>query len=204
MRGEPSMEPFRLSGIVDLYHDMRKNNKTQEKFRITYNKVGVEIIFLIDRVPYELLIGIIGDQFGTVLTMREGFMIDSLSCEEAKELGVHLHIKPIEGNSSFAPERFLQYINRHCPKTITPNHVQPNDLGKCKRKQIPKDQEPDKIYFKGWNDHIADGRTARNFEKTALLLGPEVAKLCREHNISSIWTSDPKDAISYFRPPDYK
>lgn len=52
---------------------------------------------------------------------------------------------------------------------------------------IKDSDEQWKIYFKGWNNHVLDKKTARNFDKTEKLLGKRVADYCKEHNISSIW-----------------
>ena len=60
--------------------------------------------------------------------------------------------------------------------------------------------EADKIYFRGWNDHLIDHRTARNFDKTEYYFGKRVADYCRVNNISSLWTDIPRDALNVTNP----
>ena len=59
---------------------------------------------------------------------------------------------------------------------------------------------PEKIYFKGWNDHIKDHNKARNFEKTEFYFGKEIADYCRKNNISSLWTHIASEKKLYYNP----
>lgn len=52
-----------------LYNDMCHKGKNSEKFNFTYNRVRFQVIFLIDRVPFEILVGAIGLNWACTLTM---------------------------------------------------------------------------------------------------------------------------------------
>ena len=83
---------------------------------------------------------------------------------------------------------FLKYISNHAPHKCKRRIVDPMYLVRYRQHKIKDSDEPWKIYFKGWNNHVLDKKTTRNFDKTEKLLGKRVADYCREHNISSIWS----------------
>ncbi|MDK8283237.1 DUF6037 family protein [Actinotignum sp. GS-2025f] len=73
--------------------------------------------------------------------------------------------------------------------------VPPQNIPPSLRRNV---EESEKIYFYGWLDHQTEnaGRhvTAANLDKTARLLGLDIARFCKTNNISSRWTDRPSPA----------
>lgn len=191
------MNNFKLFGIKNLYYDMRKNKKTRERFEFAYNRIYFEVIFLIDRQPFELLIGIIGHRLAFVTKMEPGFIVVPIPDEVYYQLLEILNLQAADEH--FTSYTFWAIVGRNCPVRCTGQVVQPHRVAEYKRNALP-DDERESIYFVGWNDHVADGRKARNFEKTRLLLGDEVADYCKANNISSMWSPFPRDRNNYHDP----
>lgn len=187
---------FRFYHFRQLYLDMMNNGKSQEKFRFVINRVEFESIFLIDRNPFELLVGVRAHQFAFTLEIRKGF-VTTLPDDVYYKICEILQLSYSEDH--FSSFKFLSEIDRAIPLCCSPNRVQPHEVAYYKR-NVP---ECEKIYFYGWNDHLKDKRDAQNFEKTRLLLGDKVADFCRENNISSMWTDRPSDAVTYYDPPNF-
>ena len=96
-------------------------------------------------------------------------------------------------------EQFRKYISNHAPHKCKRRIVDLAYLVRYRQHTIKDSDEPWKIYFKGWNNHVLDKKTARNFDKTEKLLGKRVADYCREHNISSMWSdkTSEKKKVTY-------
>ena len=77
-------------------------------------------------------------------------------------------------------EQFRKYISNHAPHKCKRRIVDPAYLVRYRQHTIKDSDEPWKIYFKGWNNHVLDKKTARNFDKTEKLLRKRVADYCRE------------------------
>lgn len=188
---------FPLTNIKPLFYDMLYHNVTQDKFSFTYNKVVFDVVFLIERKPFELLFGIIDYNFSFTLNLYPGFQLQYIPDDVFWELRKILNLYPgKEGLTSF---KFLKYFSERIPKKYSGKIIQPHQIAVYK-KDIP---DSEKIYFKGWRTHISDGRTAQNFDKTRALLGDKAYDFCKENNISSCWSDKPNDRINYYPPENY-
>ena len=101
-------------------------------------------------------------------------------------------------NGGFTSNMFLNLLSSKMPDKYSGYKFSYEDMVpylKCK----PVD-EAEKIYFKGWNDHIKDHNKARNFEKTEFYFGKEIADYCRKNNISSLWTHIASEKKLYYNP----
>lgn len=181
------------SNLRSLYLDMKKVQKERESFSFEINHVVFDVIFLIDRSPFELLVGVRGHNLAFTLFVRKGFAT-SVSSQVYAEICRILQLNYADDH--FSSFRFLQELDRQSPHRCTANSVEPHQIARFK-KNVP---ESEKIYFCGWNDHQKDGRKAQNFEKTEKWLGKEVADYCRKNNISSMWTDDPNGRVKYQKP----
>lgn len=174
---------------------MRKSGKLREKFHFSFKNIKFTIIFLIDRSPFELLIGAVGTQWATVLTMSNGFNITGMADKDFFELRNLLNLNSKKFSEPFSSWTFIKIIESYAPAQCSSYIFQPHDIAKYKLSDNDK-----KIYFIGWNDHIKDKRNAQNFDKTERLLGKNVADFCRENNISSMWSEIPSEHVSYIPP----
>lgn len=191
---------YRFEKLRILYQDMLKEKKMQEKFKFQINKVIFEAIFLADRHPFELLIGVKEHQFAFVLQVRQtrnGFITELPDNIYYRICDI---LKLSWSKDHFSSYAFFQRVDAAIPHCCSNNSVEPHEIAYYKKRDIAEDE---KIYFCGWNDHIADGRKARNFGKTRLLLGDAIAEFCRKNNISSMWTDVKKERMKYGKPPGF-
>ncbi len=188
--------PFSLNEIKPLFLDMKNHDKKQDGFSFQYNKVRFDVVFLMDRTPFELLFGVLDHNFTFVLKMYQGFKLEAIPDEVFYKLCEILNLKP--GKGSFTSWDFLKYFASKIPQHYSGKEILPHEIALYKRNKI---EEKNKIYFKGWIRHNTDGKHARNLEKTKELLGEEAYLICRKYNISSCW-SDQKEDYTRCSLPD--
>lgn len=181
--------------IKPLLCDMINNEAKVEKFRFEYSGVVFEVIFLIERTPYELLFGVIDYNFSFVLKMYKGYKLESLSDEVFYKLCNILKLKP--SKDKFNSFKFLMYFSKKIPQKYSKKRIQPDEIAVYKKRNI---EEADKIYFCGWKLYTNSDRHARNFEKTREWLGEETYEFCKLHNISSCWTDKIEKRKNYYSP----
>lgn len=189
---------FVMYNIRNLYHDMRHKGKTQEKFSFKIKHITFEVIFLIERSPFELLIGVVGEQLAFTLEMGTGFKVPFLPDDVFRTIRDLLRLNP--SGEPFTSFKFLRELDSSSPACCTTYRVHPHEVARYKS-DIP---DENKIYFIGWNDHQLDKKDAKNFPKTRKLMGDDVADFCEAHNISSRWSDKKREAVQYKEPPGYK
>lgn len=177
---------------------MKQEKKYQEQFSFFLAGAEFEVIFLIDRTPFELLIGIKGTQLAFILTVKPYFIVAAIPDNIFKELKKYLKLS--YGLTEFTSKDFLHRLESSAPIKCSSEIVQPHQVAKYKKDSIP---DPQKIYFLGWNNHLKDGRNARNIWKTRSICGDAVANFCEKNNISSMWSDQIKDTKRYSSPPGY-
>ncbi|WP_051671794.1 DUF6037 family protein [Oribacterium sp. P6A1] len=193
------MSKLKLPNLVDLVEDMSKNEIEKEHFMFEYAKQTIDCKFCIKPDGGELLIGVHRLNFGLALDVyinRSEEYIAELTDKDyirfCKALNLTYH------GDGFTSNTLLELISRHIPKSsacVKIEYCVMREYTKCRHVD-----EAEKIYFKGWNDHVKDGKEARNYDKTEFYFGNRVANYCREHNISSIWTDIPLDEKAYANP----
>lgn len=167
---------------------MKKAEKDFEKYTFEFAKTTFEVIFDVGSNPPQLLVGTINKNWATVIDIDvENDFWAEMNPDDFFALRNVLFLNYVDG--SFRSVNFLYRIGENAPKTQSNRRVKPSELIQYRASKIKKSDEPEKTVFKGWNDHILDGKTARNFDKTEKFLGKRVADFCRENNISSIWTT---------------
>lgn len=189
---------YKFANMFPLYQDMKKNNKPQEKFHFMLKRVRFEVILLIDREPFELLVGVVGQHLAFTLILRKGFVTEIPSAIYY-DLCKVLQLNYSEDHfSSFA---FLKEIDNAIPGKCSKARVQPHEISRYKKNQ----DDDEKDYFLGWIHHINDGNhvTTENLDKTRRFLGNDVADFCQKNNISTKWTSNFNESCNYFDPPGY-
>jgi len=159
--------------------------------------VKFDVIFLIDRAPFEFLFGVIDVNYCFVLKMHKGFEIEQIPNEVFYKLCDILNLKP--GKEKFTSYMFLRHFASRIPNKYSGTKIEPNIIAKYKNCYLDID-ESEKIYFKGWRTHFSDGFKARNLDKTKELLGDNAYKYCKKYNISSCWSSNKEEQREYFPP----
>lgn len=165
---------------------MAKSGKDIEQFYVTYANVRFDVIYDISKIPFELLIGAINHSWACTLELSRGFAT-YMSNNDFYSLCDILNLKP--GKEHFTSFMFLNHIASKAPAKCSKQVVDPSHLSRFRNKEVKTSDEPDKIYFVGWNNHQKDKRKAHNFDKTELFFGKRVADYCRTNNISSRWTN---------------
>ncbi len=186
---------MRCPAFEPLINDMKNNNIDKEHYAFDYNGFRFDVILSFAHHGYELLVAIHTHNWGCVLTMNENYNIevpDDIYYSLCDLLNLNWNI------NHFGSRTFLQLLSEHAPQRSNHQGVNYTEL----RNYLPyrNVEEADKIYFRGWNDHLIDHRTARNFDKTEYYFGKRVADYCRVNNISSLWTDIPRDALNVTNP----
>lgn len=187
----------KLNELHLLCSSMFKNNIAIEQFYVIYNNIKFDVIFDIGSKPFELLIGAISYNWACTLKLSVGYFAEMTDSDFFALCNI-LNLKP--SKESLTSFKFLKFIASKAPKESRCTLVEPSHLIPFRKKSLKASDESDKIYFVGWNNHIKDKRIARNFYKTEKLLGKTVADYCREHNISSMWSANPRDANPVHHP----
>ena len=180
-----------LFQLRQLTSNMRKAGKDIEQFNAKYANLNFDIIYDISNAPFELLIGALNANWACILKIEQGFRT-KMSDDDFYALCNLLNLKP--SKESLTSFKFLVNIASQAPEKCNTAIVDPSHLIPFRKNKIQKTDDPNKIYFSGWNNHLKDKRKAHNFEKTELFFGKKVADFCRTHNISSMWTDKIKDS----------
>lgn len=183
-------EMIKLYGLQPLTSSMKRKHVDMNQFSVTYNDVEFDVIYDVGCTPFELLIGAKYINLATTVQIKKGYTA-SMNDSDFYRLCTILNLKP--GKNLFTSFTFLRFIASNAPKDAKDGIISSTAVAKFRHNKIPIEQEKDKIYFIGWNNHKKDGRIARNFEKTELLLGSSIANYCRKHNISSMWSNQSSD-----------
>lgn len=190
---------MRLNNLSVLYVEMQKLGICRCRFRFEINRVAFDVFFLADVVPYILLLGLRGGVFSVEFNVSEEFevkpYIDRGKYHELCRL-LGLRWSP---DNKFDPKKFLAALDASVPKqvralqAVESRHIAHywNNL-----------EEANLVYFWQWRDNnIRNQRVSqKNLEKTRLLLGQRAYQICKDRNISSVWTDDPSKASKIVLP----
>ena len=197
-------ESYTLRQIAPLIRDMAAHHIKQDRIQYEFNGVRIDVLVLIDREPFELLFGIIDYNFAFTLHMANGYQLEFLPDDVYYRLrdilNIHGHM------NRFTSFSFIHDFAQRIPQRYSGQIIQPHEIAvhvvNDVTNKTPID-ESDKIYFKGWQTHVTDGRKAQNFEKTRKFLGEEAYQFCKANNISSCWGAEPAEAKTYETPQAY-
>lgn len=193
------MSKLKFPHLQSLVPDMEQKGIDKEHFVFTYSKRTIDCVFCICHINYELLVGVHSINFGFAVNIkrnRMGEYVAEITDEDYIRFCRALNLT--YRGDGFTSNTLLCLLSEHIPTKSTGvriDHAEMRNYVKCRHVD-----EADKRYFKGWNDHIKDGRQAQNFDKTEFYLGREVADYCRRNNISSLWTNIQREEERYSNP----
>lgn len=129
---------------------------------------------------------------------KKGFVVDTSTINFSLLCRV---LKLNYTNDHFNSSLFLNIIDSHIPQESNGQFVQPSHLVPFGFDRLNKSDKEEGFLFCGWlrHDGLNNGH-ARNFLKTELFLGKDVADYCRAHDISSKWTNNPDLETKYTKP----
>ena len=188
------MSKLKLLKLKSLTEDIKYNHVDKDKFSFNY-KVRFDVVVSIVNDGFELLIGLHSINKGLLIKVSSDYVAE-LRADDYFNLCHWLNLS--YKNGGFTSNMFLNLLSSKMPDKYSGYKFSYEDMVpylKCK----PVD-EAEKIYFKGWNDHIKDHNKARNFEKTEFYFGKEIADYCRKNNISSLWTHIASEKKLYYNP----
>lgn len=191
-----STSKLRLYNLEYLVDDMLRHNVDKTKFNFSYAKTDVDVIVAIMSAGYELLIGLRSKKQEAFVIYVDKNFVAELTSNDYFRLCAAFNLN--YDNDKFSSNVFLNLLSLKIPKQYSGQQCTYKDLIPFVKTRIV--EESDKLYFKGWNDHIKDSRKARNFDKTEFFFGKIVADYCRKHNISSIWTDKTSEEYTYKNP----
>ena len=146
------------SGIPALYRDMMRQGIVREAFNFTINGVTLKSIFLIDRKPFELIVGVVGTQFGFIIKLYKGFTAEWLNDADLWELRKLLNLK--RSGNQFTSFKLFREIDAHAPAKCSRQKISFQDIAHYRR-DVP---EADKVFFctasHGWKDCSQCGKNA--------------------------------------------
>lgn len=190
---------MKLYQIYPLLQDMRRNKVKQDKFSFRYTNLQFQVIFLIEREPFELLFGVVDHNFSFTLCLHRGFSLDDIPDD------VYFYLRRLmklhKCDEVLTSYKLMQYFASRIPKKYSGKKVEPHEIAVYKQRNVP---EAEKIYFKGWRSHETDGRHAQNLEKTKQWLGDEAYEYCKKYNISSCWSEHPSERKQYYAPDKHR
>ena len=174
---------------------MRRNKVKQDKFSFRYANLQFQVIFLIEREPFELLLGVVDHNFSFTLCLHRGFELDEMPDD------VYFYLRRLmklqKCDEVLTSYKFMQYFASRIPKKYSGKKVEPHEIAVYKQRNVP---EAEKIYFKGWRSHETDGRHVQNLEKTKKWLGNDAYEYCKKYNISSCWSDRQNERKPYYSP----
>jgi len=176
-----------LFKLKELYKDMMSKKVTSARFQYQHNKTAFDILFLIDRKPFQLLFGAIGHKCAFIINVYPGFEIGTAIRPESayKDLLDALGVTP-DPTNRFKTSDFFSSFSEKIPESIpTKQPARQTTI------RAAIDDGTEKLFFSHWrNNGVKGGHvTNDNIEKTRLAFGLEIASMCQERNISSCWTA---------------
>lgn len=193
------MSKLRMPALELLVADMERNNAKKDNFPLQYAKYNFDVVVSIISGGYQLLVGVLILNLAIIVNVNKNFVAE-LTDDAYRTLRDTLRLFP--NKDHFTSDVFLKVLSSNIPEKYSGRNCSHTDMTFFANALRVEDS--DKIYFKGWNDHVKDGRRAQNFDKTELFFGKEVANYCRQNNISSMWTDKPGEENKYQDPWDFK
>lgn len=177
--------PFIFSNLKSIYNSLVDENESRTVFTFSFNNKDFSCLFIIDIIPYRLILLPLGQTFAIEVQINTDFSA-STYIENYKMLVKFLELKYDE-NNKFSPKKMFEVINNNvCKNNVNPPHY--STVIKAERK-CRKIEEEDKIFFCGLrNNSKNDSVSPQNYEKTRIAFGDDIANLFKRKNISTRWT----------------
>ena len=193
------MSKLTFHNLRQLVPDMKIKGIEKEHFAFSYARQTIDCIFCFCGEHFELLVGVHVLNFGFVLTITRNYKGDYIAeLTDDDYITFCNRLNLTYKNDGFTSNTLLKLLSSHVPIKSSGVNVTYETMRSYAHYYHVN--EEDKIYFKGWNNHVRDNNIARNFDKTEFYFGKKVADYCRKNNISSIWTANPREQKMYHMP----
>lgn len=180
---------FILNNLQDLHKTMRLKGEDSSRFSIKICNKSFSCIFLTDINPYRLYLFTLGENpIYFEFSIDENYIPQSY-IDNFSALLRYLEIK-YDKNHTFKPNDFYEMLNKQLTKDIVLERV-PYTYKIQIASHTREINEANKIYFCGWKTN-ANGKV-RNYQKTLVAFGKEIADMSKKINKSSCWTDNAND-----------
>lgn len=187
-----------MQGLRRLHTAMRANGDYKAHFQLTHNGIDFDCLFLVDVMPYELVLAAISHpDVALLLLVHPGYTIEPEFGEDYKPLATLFDRGP-QTFHPFNPTQFLRDIDRAIPGQY--RQPTPAMIIQTYRHHV---EHGDRPYFIGWrdNDLRGDQVSDANLAKTERCFGPAIRTLCQRTNQSSCRTHIAAKEKAFFAPP---
>ncbi|PAF08935.1 hypothetical protein CHH65_12950 [Shouchella clausii] len=180
-----------LLNLSSLYRSMVQNKVDRARFRFQYAKVEFAALFFTDEKPFILTLTAIGtgDHFTFNVLKNNGNLKVIMSLPDSDFNRFMGLLKLNDSAKGFKMTHFFQVFDKNTPAIYSKRQHEPPAHEVAQTRDV---DEPDKIYFKDWKVHTVHKARPENLDKTRKLIGYEAYVLCREKNISSVWSDEIK------------
>ena len=186
--------------LQDLHQAMRRSGLDRCRFPYVRNGVQFDVFFFADKDPFGLMFGLVGSRWAFSVDVLPGYRVETRLDRETYDGLVRALRLKFDPERPFSPAAFFRDLNENIPHDVRREDApRPEDVARYRRDV----DEADKVYFVRWRAHSVEGNTGhvtrRNLEKTRILLGEAVYEVCRENDISSVWSDVEHDRSDRWR-----
>lgn len=177
---------FTFTQLSVLHNNMINNGEFRAKFSFSYNNRNFTCVFLCDIVPYRLIIAYLGQNLAIEMIIDNDYSTPSYLDNILYKRLINLLGIRFDPNHKFTPTTFFEIINNHIPNYCSlPNYF---DVLIAER-YCRNIEEADKIYFCGFRANpLTQNVSTKNYEKTLIAFGTDIANTLKKHNLSTRWT----------------
>ena len=178
---------LKMPGLARLHSAMKVASIQRVRFRIKYNHLVFEGVFLADLSPYELALSCLDHDFVLFFTVNQNYEISAYLGDKYSLLVKVLNTGAGTGKKLISSD-FLQEIDAKLPHRV-------GDADRAERVDVVRVyrdvEESEKIHFVRFIPHDKKGGrhvTIENLKKTRRLMGQDTYDWCRKNNVSTGWT----------------
>ena len=189
---------MKLERLEKLNTNMKQQGMIKTKFEFKFRKLTFSVIYIAEKLPYELLFGCRAQNLFFVVKVEQGFMVDTYLGNAYRTLCQALELKPNPDNK-FSSNVFFKDFSTIIPINTSPNNIPTITEIALNSRDVEDSQ---KVYFLGWLSHdgVQSKPSEANLLKTKRICGQATYDICRRNYISSRWTDIKERAQQYKEP----
>ncbi|HEF1622227.1 TPA: hypothetical protein R8T64_000118 [Campylobacter lari] len=188
---------MKMTGLENLYKDIKNKQVTYCIFNYTHNRVELEIMFDINPKPFKLLIIKKYSNKTLLLDILNGFKLDIFLSKEKYQ--ILLDILDIKGadTTPFSTKKFFEELNSAIPHQVIQYNL--NNNLRYIISQVNNFDEANLVYIKclkDWSKNKNNRHVTEKNRKKTKYLYPDVFEIIKDKNISVVYTNN-KDYSKY-------
>ncbi len=184
---------MKMTGLKELYKDMKAQKLPYHIFKYNHNDIVLEILFDININPFRLLIIKQYSNLTLLLDIETGFELDVFLTQEKYKILIDiLEIKSGKTNP-FSTKKFFEELNSAIPFRV--KKYQMNNNLRYIISQANKLEKANLIYVKcliNWSKTESGKHVSEKNRKKTKYLYPDIFETIKDKNISVVYTTDEK------------